>query len=232
VYTVDHLLDSLKRKEKSSSLRYRIHFKYRVLLITVIFLFSVFVLYAVFTNFLKDGIIASIVLGFLLMFYFLLVLLNRKKSKILQKEFFVAFFYTLGIWGFPMVFSHELIPIWYFLMMFSFFLISASVLMNYSIVDIKTDLADNQNSLVVIFGVKKTISLMHIISGINFLLLILTVCFFPERNVISLIIILLVMIGANLVLFLLRKKMEVLSWYKIFGELVFFLPILYLLLYY
>jgi len=229
IYTLDHLFDSLKRQELSSSLRYWIHFKYRGLIISIMAVFAVAVLYIVLSFFKKDDIIISLVFGFLVLFYFLVVLLNKNKTKTLQKEILVAFFYTVGIWGYPLLFSKVIFPVWYFLLMLSFFLIAISVLLSYSIIDERFDVADNQNTFVVLYGVRKAISLIYILSVTNFMLLISIFFFFPIRGVLCFAIILCIMIASNLFLFSMRKRLENISWYKIFGELIFFIPIIYFL---
>lgn len=228
IYTADHLLDSIKLKDSTPAERrlfYRKHFK---LLLIIELILVLIVLYLSFKLFEIKLIKAGLIIGLLVVFYFLMVyLFNAKKTLLLQKEMIVALIYTAGIFIAPLSKVYPEIDIYQILIIISFFLIVWADILLIAIFEFKKDLHDNFTSLPVMIGLKNTARFMKFLLYTAFILIILINLLFPMNatNMISSII-LFIMGISQIIIYKYRLNFYKNDMYRYVTEAIFFLPIL------
>lgn len=227
VYTADHLIDSLKVKDQAVSARFLFHYRFRIPLLLTILVLSVVVTTWALLSFQMTEIYVSFILAVLVFLYFSVLFFEDHRPAFVIKEVVVGIIYTAGIWVFPMIRVEGAIPMWYFGLMISFFLLTVMVLLIYSLVDEDHDKADRQETLVTRWGAKNVRKMHLVIHLINDVILLVLLLMFPEVRPFS---ILLLSMHASATLFwLYAAKLQSLSWYKILGELIFIFPLLWML---
>lgn len=221
IYTADHLRDAKTIRHRASSDRHRFHqkhFKTLFVLMGIAIAADAGLMLFMRTLVFEWGLVLAAVV----LVYFII----QRYLKIF-KELFIAFLYTCGVL-LPSV-SVILVPIlWYQeVVMIQFGLLAFTNLLIFSWFDAEDDLADHQESFATIAGKSFTSICIWTISVVNVLLgtvLIWTSRFYPEPVII--------IIGMNIVLAVLFKAFD---WvrhhnrYRLIGDAVFLLPVIYLL---
>lgn len=218
IYTVDHLRDARAIPTIASTDRHRFHQRYfRVITVIVgmvVVIDSVLILYLP-----MPVLLAGVVLGFIVFIY----LVWQRYLKFL-KEFFVAVLYTAGVL-LPALTVREfnVLPI-HILIFVKFFITALMNLLLFSLVDFKEDRHQQQHSFVTWFGPDSTrygivtLGVINILTGFR-------VWHFDAR-------VATIFISMNVVLLALlyfRRKLVPNNYYRIVGDAVFFIPVLYLL---
>lgn len=218
IYTVDHLRDAMTIPRIASTDRHRFHQKYFRRMFAMLAIACV--IDAITVLFLPGPTLwAGLMLGGIVLMYLIL----QRYLKFL-KEFFVACLYTAGIVLPAVVMTDAAIPPVHILIIGKFFITAWMNLLLFSLFDYQEDKRHLQHSFVTWFGPASTrigivvLGLVNIVSG-------LWLWTFDVR-------IAAVFIAMNLLLLsilLLGKRMVVNDYYRMLGDAVFFIPVLYLL---
>ncbi len=229
-YTIDHLIDGIKSKGKSTIFRHQFHFNNKTLLATLVIIFGVtsLLLSLLFLNF--QIIQVGLLMGLLVLVYFtVLKLFGNKKSFFLQKEIIIAFVYVAGIWLAPLVWLHE-IPETFTIIVISvlFFLAWAEGVMA-SWFDYENDLTEGHSSFTVLFGKQNTRIFLIVLHILIFIIIKLSVFFVSSNLQFAAMIILALMNLSLLLIILYPSTFSKNERYRIVGEMVFWLPFLILL---
>jgi hypothetical protein len=218
IYTIDHLRDARAIRTIASTDRHRFHQKY----FRAIFLIvgAVMVMDFILILYLPAAVFRA---GLMLAFIVLIYLALQRYLKFL-KEFFVAILYTAGVL-LPSLTIREfhVLPI-HFLIFGKFFITALMNLLLFSLFDYKEDRHQQQHSFVTWFGPDSTrygiisLGLINILTGFR-------VWRFDSSVAI-------IFISMNVILLALlhfRRELVLNNYYRIVGDAVFFIPVLYLL---
>ncbi len=230
IYTIDHLIDGYKLKDNAHTYRHYFHFRYIKPLIYAILILSVINLILVLFFMEKQIVIFGFIAAFLTGLYLGGVYLFRKKgSWLFQKELFVAFVYTIGIWGGPASLIDFYLQYHHWVCLVGFFILVLTDLLVFSFYESETDKLDGHNTLVLNLGRKRTAKLIFVNITIVFITSIGLIIFGQDQLVLAAAKIYLIMalIIAGLVVFQDRLRNHLL--YRYIGELIFWLPGLALL---
>lgn len=229
VYTSDHLVDAYRLKDGSHTRRHRyIYHNFRIFssLIAVALVLDI-ILVLIFLD--RYVLFLGLVLGLLVLIYFLILYLDRGRSYIwLQKELFVALIYVFGIWGMALLetgFHLESVEWVIFLI---FFLLALSDILLLSYYEMETDSLDGHLTLAGRLGEKavgKLILTLVAVAFISSFFLILS----PTSVKVSVAGMILALM-ATMILGLLHfaSFFRINKRYRFLSELVFWLPVLLL----
>ncbi len=231
VYTIDHLIDGVKLKDKSHTVRHFFHYYYAKQIIVTILILSIanitLILFFLENKIIEFGLIAgTATLLYLLIVYFS----GKKKSYLLQKEFFVALIYTVGIWGGPVALTSYNITMTEILIIASFFLTVFAAILIFSVFEAEHDILDNHNTFAVNFGIDKTTNLIYFLMAAVFIICIGIIIM--ASNPLDAMAFKIMMIMSLLLLIILNfaKHLTRNNIYKNLIEMIFWLPGLFLLL--
>lgn len=218
IYTVDRLLDIQDVEGEAASDRHRFHQRNQKKLVrwvVVIMMIDFGLIFFMPTTILKQGAVLSLVVVVYLLF---------RKRLYISKELLVAILYTAGV----------LLPVWPsnrinsddFLFILLFFLNALLNLIVFSWVEKKNDIMDKQPSLATIIDEKSMRSVL-----ITLFVITCSLCFYlvlqPACHFIALIFFVMTIILLSIFLF--KEFFIVNGYYRIVGDAVFLLPLIYLL---
>lgn len=229
IYTLDHILDALKLKSNSHSLRHRFHYVYlKPLLFFLVFVTMIII--AIVILFLEKEIIIFGLLTVLISGSYLITvyILKDMKSNFLQKEIFVACIYTVGIWGGPISLSNNF-HLSELLLMIVFFLTALIDILIFSLYELESDKLDNHNTFPLKYGQKLTIKMILLMSLIVFGICIYQFVVLPFGIQSAGFKIIMLTVFVLMILLSFREWFVQNNYYRIIGELVFWLPGLLLL---
>ena len=160
IYIADHLFDGFRLKEKTQNPRHLFFYNHRKKLIVMLCIVSILdliliKLYLPFRMILFGGIIGAFVLIYLAAVHFS----KTNRYIIFPKELFVAFLYTIGIWGGPILLTNDLHR--YVLPILVFFMVTLSNLFIYSFFERDQDVKDGQITLLVAYGEKRALKIIY-----------------------------------------------------------------------
>jgi len=218
IYTTDHLRDARVMRTTASTDRHRFHQKYFKTIVAIAMLVAIVAFILVL--FLPHNILRY---GFMLGLVVLLYLVLQRYLKFL-KEIFVACLYTMGILlpSFVSVGTH-LMPVHY-LIIAKYFITALMNLLLFSLYDYAEDRHQQQHSFVTWFGPASTRYGIILLGSLN----ILSGLWLWEYDSSIAIIFILMNLLLLAVLFF-RKALAHENYYRIIGDGVFFLPLIYLL---
>lgn len=226
IYTIDHLIDASRIKEKAHTFRHHFHQKYfRQLTVIWVVTFLCGVLFSVLVlpgSTIKVGFIAS---ALVIVHLVLVYLLGTRVSIFIQKELGVAFTYCVGIIVGPLSMSSGLSGFGYFLI-FQIFILALLNLLEFSWFDRTLDLKQGQTSVVRGLGEKVVLEVVFFLFTLFVLTLVVAFLFFPEYGQYELILGL--MGGALFLVFVFQNYFKIQERYRVFGDLVFLFPALLL----
>jgi 4-hydroxybenzoate polyprenyltransferase len=218
IYTTDRLLDARDVVGEAASERHRFHQRHQkklMLWLVLAMMIGFGLIFFLPTTILKHGAMLSLVV---------VVYLLLRKHLYISKELLVATLYTIGV----------LLPVWPsnkispddFLFILLFFLIALLNLIVFSWVERKNDIQDKQSSLATIIDEKSIRSVLIGLFVITF-----SICFYlvlqPAHYVVALIFFVMTIILLSIFLFkyfFIRN-----GYYRIAGDAIFLLPLIYLL---
>jgi hypothetical protein len=222
IYTLDHLLDAKKIVGHASTERHRFHQQYfKLLSIAVIFavLADLFVVFFIRKAVFQSGMaLASVMIAYFLLHRFLK----------LFKEFVIAFLFSCGVM-LPSWSIFRTIPSVDVSLIIAQFMITALInLLLFSWFDRHCDSVDKRESFVTLVGETVTQITIRILFALNGLLIVLAAFAFPQvmNNVF-------IIFFMNILLFILHSRpaiFEVNDRYRLLGDSIFFLPLLYYLM--
>jgi 4-hydroxybenzoate polyprenyltransferase len=218
IYTADHLRDARAIDKQASSYRHLFHQRYFKILITfliVAVIIDVIVIFFIRRPVFFSGLALTAVVGGYLIF---------QRKLFFLKEFFVAFLYTAGVLLPSVTVAPHAITTLQLGLMLQFFLIALLNLLIFSWFDADRDQQDNLSSFVTRFGKPFTRKLIRIlflmITALNFFQ------FFSAGQVVALTLMLLMML-ILLIIFSYPRVFERAETYRLLGDAIFFLPILF-----
>jgi 4-hydroxybenzoate polyprenyltransferase len=218
IYTVDRLLDIRDVKGEASSGRHRFHQRNQKTLMRWLWLAIIIDMVVVFfmpVAIIKHGMFLSVVVT-------IYTALRRRLS--ISKELLVAVLYTAGV----------VLPSWpvnqlgfdQYLFIILFFLIALINLILFSWYEKEGDLMDKQNSVATIIDER---AILYILTGLFIIIFLIFGCmvFQPPRFFILLVFV--AMTAILLIIFLHKNFFAVNDYYRLLGDAVFFLPLIYVL---
>ncbi len=152
IYTADHIIDGLKNEGTPSHKRHRFHRDNLRLLTMAAIPLGLSGAYLAFAFLPQGMVVFGLILGGLVIAYLGLILLFRRKAPpILQKELFVAIFYTAGIWG-PVAVMKSSIDGYDWLLIVIFGMLALTDLFLLSVIDLSKDQLDGEASFPTRYG--------------------------------------------------------------------------------
>ena len=230
VYSLDHIIDSVKRNATNLSIRQLFFKEHSKWLWIIIFLFSILtaflVLYSLDTAIVEFGM----VIGFVTSVYFLLlVFLGEKKSIFLQKELFVAAIYTAGIWGGPMALMKFQLNHDQLILLINFLLLVFSDILILNFYEAESDKKNNPNSFILKYGKRFSYYFIWILIIVVFSSSLVEVILVQDVKLSIAFKLLMLMSIVLLILFNYRDKFRQWPYYRLVGEIVFWIPVVLLL---
>ncbi len=167
IYTLDHLLDAHRLRDKASTPRHRFHFRH------FRWLSGIWILLAVGTGFLAvwqlslTGVLFGLGMGGLTILHLLIVkLVGDKTSLFLIKEFGVALVYAGGVWGLPILESGTWDEPLIILSFVQFLLLALTNLLEFSWFEVEIDQQDGHTSFVRALGKAWSQRVIFILLGV------------------------------------------------------------------
>lgn len=219
IYTIDHLRDAMSIPAPASTDRHRFHQQHFKVISSIV---GVMIAVDITLLFFLPGPIfwAGLGLGGVVLLY----LVFQRYLKFL-KEIFVAFLYTAGVVlpSLPYAVGGSLMPVHY-LILGKFMVTALMNLLLFSLFDLHVDRSQQQHSFVTWFGARPTsygilfLGLVNISGGMWLWKFDMRLAgIFVAMNLLL------------LTILMLRRKLVRDNYYRILGDAVFFIPILYLL---
>jgi len=220
IYTIDHLNDAKKISHKASTERHRFHQRnFRILIVSV----GVALLLNVLTIFF---IRKQILAWGLILFSVVILYLIGQRSLRFAKEAFIACLYSCGVLLPSLVLTEMRIDFSHYLIIIQFGIIAWINLLMFSWFDHAFDQQDSQNSFVTIFGKRITRLCLIGLITVNFCLAFIQASVYGVTLPVS---ILLLMNTTLLLVFMFRNRLAKNDLYRLLGDAVFLLPLLFLL---
>ncbi|HEY9113219.1 MAG TPA: hypothetical protein VIN10_00880 [Bacteroidales bacterium] len=231
IYTSDHLIDSLSKKNQATIDRHLFHFQNRKILSVLIIIIGSASATVGFLHLDKLIIQGGIALSVLVLLYFLAIPLLKKKFKfIFQKELLIAFVYTAGIFLAPLVWYGTMPGFTTILLVTNiFFLALVETIMN-SFFDFEKDKADGHTSFTTQFGKRKTEATIYFVLFALFFLNSILFFFQTEPLLFMGLLLEIVMIFLLMTIMIFTKYFQKNSRYRWVGEGVFWIPALLVLI--
>jgi hypothetical protein len=220
IYTVDHLLDARNTQHTAATLRHRFHqWHFKTLFSIVVIAALIDVVQLFFIR--RQLIISGLILASLIVIYLLIQRYLR-----FVKELFGALLYSGGVLLAPLSLMITPLSLMQALLISQFFITAFINLLLFSWFDKVNDTLDKHQSFTTFFGESATLAVLLILFSINGILAIIQIktCMYsiPSSIIFSM----------NMILFMimiLRKHFAVNERYRLLGDAIFILPILYVM---
>jgi len=217
IYTVDHLMDARRINAQAATARHQFHQQHFNTLFVVVLI--TMAANAVIIFFIRKPVLISGVIVALLVGVYLVV--HRYLNFL--KEVFIALFYTIGVLLPSIAVTSVDYSEWPWIVIVQFFITALINLILFSWFDYEKDLLDGHRSFVTVLGVAAS----KVFIGILFVsILILTVI--ADTSGMSSIVIL-VMNSVLLTVSVFHQYFAINDRFRLAGDVVFFVPLLYLL---
>jgi 4-hydroxybenzoate polyprenyltransferase len=141
------------------------------------------------------------------------------------KEFFVALLYCVGVLLPSLTVTNVSLEMKHYILFISFFLLALINLLLFSLFDRKNDENDKRQSFVTLFGERNTRTIITMIASIDILLLFYL---FSEWSETLVVIIPFLMSTLLISIMIFNRWFETNSRYRLLGDAVFLLPLLYI----
>lgn len=224
VYTLDHLIDAKDLDESAVTLRHRVHVRcfkpitYSWLFLLVVAL-SVVVLYLPLQTILYGlGALTIVTIHFVLVY-----LLGKRVSVLVHKELGVALAYAFGVFVGPVSYLDFNSPKVLFLFGAIFFIALLNLLL-FSYFDYEADQNQGQTSIVRGLGIRRSLVLIGCTAGVS----VVCASYSLLEGGYGIFFVLSSMTGCLLLLLRYRTFFEVDDRYRILGDGVFLLPVIFL----
>jgi len=219
IYTTDHLLDVRNRKTSAATERHQFHQQHQKVLWVLISLGVATIaslIYFVRLPVFISGIILSVLVA--------IYLVTQKYLKV--KEIFIAVLYTAGVLLPAWSVSVEPMPEGYHLLITQFFLIALINLLLFSWYGVDEDKQDGHASAAIAWGKSSTAYLINILCVVSFMITGWMVLHYEFSMSVF---VLLLMTLALFAIFSFESFFRNNARYRLYGDAVFFLPLLQLL---
>lgn len=215
IYTADHLLDALKIKSRAATARHRFHqrnFKALLMVLAIAMVINGIIILFIRHRVLVAGLYIAAVVGI----YFLI---NRYLK--FMKEIFIAIVYTIGVLLPSVSVTQQQMYEWPWLIILSFSVTALINLIVFSWFDRARDLRDGNISFVTVLGEQTSRTVI--------VLLFLLVTVLTTISLSAAGIVILLMNALLLITFIFHRYFSRHDRFRILGDFVFMLPLLYLL---
>jgi hypothetical protein len=217
IYTTDHLLDARKIKTPAATERHRFHQRHFNLLL--IFLGVAIIANGLIILFVRKPVLIS---GIIVASFVAIYLVLHRYLKFM-KEFFIALFYTIGV----LLPSVSVTPLawneWPWILIIQFFFTALINLILFSWFDFAKDLRDETVSFVTVVGERAGRIFLGIIFCIAF---ILAIGFSSGSSQV----VIFIMNAILLIVFIFPQYFAITDRFRLIGDSVFFIPLLYFLI--
>lgn len=227
IYTLDHLIDAYEIKIIAKTERHRFHQKYFKQL-AYIWLFVAFVNLVIIAFYLPQqtirlGLLASV---FVVSHVIMVKVAGSKTHFLVQKELSVALNFTIGVMVGPVSYLQNFNGLVLFLFS-EIFILALLNLMEFSWYDYEEDKSQNQTSIAVLLGKITTHKIIFFLLVLESVLLAVGLYYFPTNWVqFNLLGMLLVFLALAFFPSYFRNKNR----YRLWGDLIFSTPLIFLLL--
>jgi hypothetical protein len=215
IYTVDHLLDALKIKSPAATARHRFHqqnFKTLLVMLAMAMVINGVIILFIRHRVLVAGLYIAAIVGI----YFLI---NRYLK--FMKEIFIAIVYTIGVLLPSVSVTQQPMNEWPWLIIVSFSVTALINLILFSWFDHARDLRDGNISFVTVLGERTSRTVI--------VLLFLLVTFLAVMSLSVAAVVILLMNALLLTTFIFNRYFSRHDRFRILGDFVFILPLIYLL---
>jgi 4-hydroxybenzoate polyprenyltransferase len=219
IYTTDHLLDAKRMKGPASTERHRYHQQYFSRLLIILFVVAAADLLFVF--FIRKTVFQwGLILSGTMVVYFLL----QQHLKYV-KELIVALLFSCGVLLPAWAVSQKPIDLSLMLIISQFMLTALLNLLLFSWFDRHKDMQDRRESFVTLAGETKARRILELVFLLNTVFMVLAIIYMPDQAVI------LLLMNATLIFMFVRPQyFQKHDRFRIVGDGVFLIPILYWLL--
>lgn len=222
IYTIDHLLDAYKSKDRSVNPRHAFHQKYFRVITSVALL--VFALGLWNLKYLPDetlifGAILAVVSGLYLLYSFM-------SKKPFNKELFAAFVYTAGVSTAPLSIAHSIDWV-QAILVFQIFVLAYANLLIIPLYEHDIDVEDHHASVATLKGVSMVKQRVLLLCSLNLILFAIQFVLMKSYPFQGLILMM------TFIIFILINSQDLFRKYQLFRILadgIFFLPALYLVI--
>ncbi len=228
VYTVDHLLDGWNTQYKPAVIyRHIYHYRYHKALISLLFLAILIILTILFLYSPAKLIQRGLIISLIVLIYFVAGKFSKKMKRFLfQKELFIAMIYVTGIAVGPVTFSDAPLQSWQVILMISLILLAWAEGVMAAYFDYEKDLHDGHISFATVFGKTATRYFLIALHIFIFIILKINILLISDFRSFAAIMIEMVMNLLLLLILLNPATMQKNDRFRIFGEMIFWLPAL------
>lgn len=224
IYSLDHVLDGLKKREESVSVRHYIHYKYRKILVPTIAAISVFNAVLAYMFLPKRILISGLGMAALVVLYFVIIHFFKRLKINWLKEFFVSMLVCWGMVVLPgvagdMTFSPSSVAIVLCMVAINF-----SNLLLFSYFDYDEDVENGLTSAAVQWGKDFTQSVILHSLGIGFMCLIGWTFLIQSPVKLAVSVALLIMFNVLLVMYIQEERFAEKGRYRFWGDVIFLVP--------
>jgi len=175
IYTADHLFDGFKLKDQAISMRHKLHFEHRKILLPLILFGFIACIILVFGMLSKDYFKLGWFLCILTLIHFIinLAISKKYKNRLFLKEVFIAIVVTMGFSILPL--TATLVYNWMSnlsIVVVAFFLLNLSNLLLFSYFDFETDEKSNFLSAAHVYGKEIALYIARIAITISIVLIV------------------------------------------------------------
>ena len=229
-YSMDHIVDSVKNKNEAVIDRHRFHYTYRKPIIIIVALVGLITLVLSLlyldNQILTYGIALSIIIG---IYFLLLYFLNTWKTALLQKELIIAGIYTSGIFLAPLVWYGGAPPYYAIAVISSIFVLVWLEGIMISWFDYDYDIKDDHTSFSVIIGRRNTRRFLIVAHMLLEIMIITALILISDKIAFCSLLIALIMNLLLGLIILFPERFSKNNYYRLLGEIVFFLPVMIVL---
>lgn len=224
IYTLDHVLDGMKMKEASVSVRHLIHYNYRKSILPTLAALALFNGYVALTFLPKKMLFAGFILAGLVGLYFIAVHWLKTKNIVLPKEFFVSVIVAFGMVVLPGIAGNMTPSFEAVLMLLSMVFVNYSNLLLFSLYDYENDTRNNLTSAATQWGQQKTKSIILYVLAAGFVAFTCWTFLIISPVKLPISIAMLIMLNILMVIYIQEERFAKNEQYRFWGDFVFLVP--------
>ncbi len=224
IYGLDHVLDGLKKKEESISVRHYIHYKYRKVIVPTLGAVAVFNAFIAYFFLDSKVMLFGLALGGLVILYFGIIHIFKGFKVNWLKELFVSIVVCAGMVVLPGLSGDMDISVGSLTLVACMILINFSNLLLFSYYDHDSDVANGLNSAATQWGKEVTRSVILKTLGSAFALFFFWTILILSPVKLPVTVALLLMFNILLMIYIQEDKFKVKGRYRFWGDFVFLIP--------
>jgi 4-hydroxybenzoate polyprenyltransferase len=224
IYTIDHLRDGIRLKDRAVFLRHSIHYKYRQILVPSLVALAAFNAILIIFFFDQKMIVNGLILGSFVLLYFILFYAYDKHNVHWLKEIFVALMVAAGMVIYPGICGNMSLTPGSVIIVSIFAVLNYTNLLLFGYFDLEGDRKNQMHSMAMVMGKDKALQWIYQLLALIFTLLIIYAFFVPNTLKISATISILVMLNILLVITLFEEKSSKKEIYRFWGDFIYVIP--------